>query len=125
AEDIKGGYESMIDKELAKVVLRRLLARDLPPDIDLSAPPPAGLFAGENSRASLTQQIANKNSFSTLDLARSLSFARGHNVVVGTAEDVANVMEDWFTSGCADGFNIMPASFMNGLNDFNDRVIPE
>lgn len=125
ANDIKAGYESLIDGELAKVVLQRILNRDLPPHIDLSAPPPVGFFTGENSRTGIMQQMADKNGLTTLDLARSVSFARGHNVVAGTAEDVADVMEDWFTSGCADGFNIMPASFMNGLNAFNYLVIPE
>lgn len=125
AQDIRGGYESAINEQLAMVVLRRNFGDSVPADIDLSAPPPSILFTDNFSRMGILQEMARKENFTAFDLARSVSFARGHNVVTGTANDVADMMEDWVTSGCADGFNIMPASFMNGMNAFDQLVIPE
>jgi alkanesulfonate monooxygenase len=50
---------------------------------------------------------------------------RSHKVVIGTAGDIADHMEDWFSSGACDGFNIMPATLPEGLDDFVMHVTPE
>ena len=34
-------------------------------------------------------------------------------------------MEEWFTTGGCDGFNILPAHYPVGLNEFVDLVVPE
>ncbi len=34
---------------------------------------------------------------------------RSHRVLCGTPETVADTLEQWFTEGAADGFNILPA----------------
>jgi len=44
--------------------------------------------------------------------------------VVGTAEQVARHMIDWVEAGAGDGFNIMPAYFPGGLEDFVREVVP-
>ena len=56
-------------------------------------------------------------------LAR-LAGARGHFTFAGTPEQVANLIEDWFTDGAADGFNIMPPILPSMLDVFIDEVIP-
>jgi N-acetyl-S-(2-succino)cysteine monooxygenase len=38
---------------------------------------------------------------------------------------VADALEEWFTTGAADGFNIMPPYLAAGLEDFVDLVVPE
>jgi FMN-dependent oxidoreductase (nitrilotriacetate monooxygenase family) len=47
-----------------------------------------------------------------------------HPVIVGTAEDVADFMEEWFTKGACDGFAIQPDVSFDGIRDFVDQVIP-
>ena len=37
-----------------------------------------------------------------------LGGGRGHRVVVGTPEQIADAIEEWFDNGAADGFNLMP-----------------
>jgi hypothetical protein len=37
---------------------------------------------------------------------------------------VADVLESWFRSGAADGFNVMPPFFPGQFDDFVDRVVP-
>ena len=50
--------------------------------------------------------------------------ARGHRVVVGTPEYVADEMQTWFESGAADGFNVMPPWLTGGFEVFADEVLP-
>jgi FMN-dependent oxidoreductase (nitrilotriacetate monooxygenase family) len=48
----------------------------------------------------------------------------GHRLVVGTPEQIADTLEEWFLSGAADGFNIMPDMFPSGAEIFVDEVVP-
>ena len=48
----------------------------------------------------------------------------GHRVIVGSPEDVADTIERWFLAGAADGFNLMPDVFPDGLEVFVDEVVP-
>ena len=49
---------------------------------------------------------------------------RGHRVLCGTADEIADSMEEWVAGGAADGFNIMSLTYPEELNDFVDQVIP-
>src|ERR1700719_3427758 len=53
-----------------------------------------------------------------------LAGARGHLTFAGTPEQVADLIEDWFTDGAADGFNIMPPLLPSMLDVFSAEVIP-
>lgn len=53
-----------------------------------------------------------------------LAGARGHFVMAGTPEQVADVMEDWIDSGAADGFNLMPPILPLMLDAFIEEVVP-
>ncbi|MGD7034213.1 LLM class flavin-dependent oxidoreductase [Methylotuvimicrobium buryatense] len=48
-----------------------------------------------------------------------------HRVVIGTATQVADQLEDWFIGEAADGFAIIPPYFPGGFDDFVDLVVPE
>jgi alkanesulfonate monooxygenase SsuD/methylene tetrahydromethanopterin reductase-like flavin-dependent oxidoreductase (luciferase family) len=50
--------------------------------------------------------------------------ARGHWVLCGSAERVADTLEQWFRAGAADGFNVMPPYFPGGFDAFVDGVVP-
>ena len=47
-----------------------------------------------------------------------------HPVIVGTAEEVADFMEEWFLNSACDGFAIQPDVSFDGIKDFVDQVIP-
>src|SRR5699024_7446006 len=53
-----------------------------------------------------------------------LAAGGGHCAMVGTPEQVADMIENWFVSGAADGFNLMPPMLPDALEEFIDRVIP-
>ena len=57
-------------------------------------------------------------------LLTTLAGARGHLTIAGTPEQVADLIEDWFSSGAADGFNLMPPFLPSMLDVFNAEVIP-
>lgn len=50
--------------------------------------------------------------------------SRGHLLIVGDPEEIADQIEAWFTGGAADGFNICPPYMPGGLDLFIDLVIP-
>jgi alkanesulfonate monooxygenase len=54
-----------------------------------------------------------------------LAGARGHYVTAGSPEQIADLIEDWFRDGAADGFNVMPPVLPTGLEDFVELVVPE
>lgn len=47
-----------------------------------------------------------------------------HRLVVGSPERIADAIEEWFTAGAVDGFNLMPDVFPSGLELFVDHVVP-
>jgi alkanesulfonate monooxygenase SsuD/methylene tetrahydromethanopterin reductase-like flavin-dependent oxidoreductase (luciferase family) len=51
--------------------------------------------------------------------------SRGHVQVIGSAREVADVIEQWFTEGAADGFNVVPPLLPSGFDDFVELVVPE
>jgi FMN-dependent oxidoreductase (nitrilotriacetate monooxygenase family) len=44
---------------------------------------------------------------------------------IGTAVDIADVMQEWFEAAACDGFNITPATLPDGGEDFVKMVVPE
>lgn len=57
-------------------------------------------------------------------LLGTLAGARGHYLAVGTPERIADLIEDWFRDGAADGFNLMPPVLPAMLDRFVDEVVP-
>ena len=70
-------------------------------------------------------ELARRERFTVRQLYEYLAGARGHWVVVGTPEQIADQMQLWFENEAADGFNVMPPVLPESLDDFVDLVIPE
>jgi alkanesulfonate monooxygenase SsuD/methylene tetrahydromethanopterin reductase-like flavin-dependent oxidoreductase (luciferase family) len=60
-----------------------------------------------------------------LELLRHLSGGRGHPEIVGDANDVADMIEQWVDEEAADGILIMPPLLPGSLDAFVDFVVPE
>jgi len=67
---------------------------------------------------------ARREGMTLRDLYDLTAAARGHWVLCGTPETVADTLEQWFTEGAADGFNILPAYFPDAFTEFVDQVVP-
>ncbi|MFB2836997.1 LLM class flavin-dependent oxidoreductase [Floridanema evergladense] len=77
------------------------------------------------SRQQLLVELAQRENLTIRQLYEAIAGARGHWQVVGTPEQIADKMEEWFRNGAADGFNVMPPYLPGGLTEFVDHVIPE
>lgn len=97
-------------------------------DHSLDAPlpplPPIEQIQGNKSRYQLVKELAANESLSVRELIAKLGGGRGHRTFAGTPEQVADNLEEWFTAGAADGFNVMPPYLPGGLDDFVDHVVP-
>ncbi len=78
-----------------------------------------------SSRVELFVEIAKRENLSIRDLYRRIAGARGHYEIIGSYNEVADMMELWFKEKACDGFNIMPPVFPESLSDFIELVIPE
>jgi N-acetyl-S-(2-succino)cysteine monooxygenase len=75
-------------------------------------------------RQKLLVDLARREGYSIRQVARYFAAAGGHRVVVGTAEEVADLIETWFRAGAADGFNVMFPYFPGPVVDFVEQVVP-
>ncbi|MET9500767.1 LLM class flavin-dependent oxidoreductase [Streptomyces sp. NPDC006259] len=95
------------------------LDAELPADL-----PSEDAVEGAKSRYTLVVELARRERLTVRQLIGRLGGGRGHLTFAGTPEQVADAIETWFTSGAADGFNIMPALLPSGLDAFVDHVVP-
>lgn len=86
---------------------------------DLPLPDTSHGFA----RAMLSK--ARREGMTWRDLHNLTGAARGHWVIAGTPTDIADTLQEWFETGAADGFNILPAWFPGAFDQFVDEVVPE
>lgn len=79
---------------------------------------------GKNSFQSTTERIKRVAKEGNLTLRQvALQEATPRPPFIGTAEKVADRVQEWFEEGGADGF-IVSSSLPNGLNEFVDQVVP-
>ncbi|ELS34291.1 FMN-dependent oxidoreductase, nitrilotriacetate monooxygenase family [Pseudanabaena biceps PCC 7429] len=76
------------------------------------------------SRQDLLIRLARRENLTIRQLYQWIAGARGHYQLVGTPEQIADHLEEWFVNDAADGFNIMPPYLPSGLEEFVDLVIP-
>ncbi|PZO81933.1 MAG: nitrilotriacetate monooxygenase [Mesorhizobium amorphae] len=118
--------QSLIPDEVGVALLASYLSTDALKGLPLDGPlPDLGANEAMQSRQALVVEQARRDGLSIRDVARHFAGARGHWRVVGTAEDVADHLEEWFTGEAADGFNVLPAFFPGELDSFTELVIPE
>lgn len=68
--------------------------------------------------------LARRENLTIRELILRFSTVQGHRIVIGTASDIADQIEDWFLSYAADGFNMKPALVPDDLETFIDEVVP-
>lgn len=77
------------------------------------------------SRLKAVGGVARREQPSIRQLYERYAGSRGSYSVIGTAEYIADQMEDWLTSEAADGFIIQASYLPGGFEDFANLVIPE
>lgn len=98
-------------------------------ELDLDKPLPENVrpveeHKGGRARYELTLNLARSENLTVRELLTKLGSGRGHQVMAGTPERIADTITEWFETGASDGFNVMPATLPDGLRDFVDHVVP-
>jgi alkanesulfonate monooxygenase SsuD/methylene tetrahydromethanopterin reductase-like flavin-dependent oxidoreductase (luciferase family) len=86
--------------------------------------PDPGSVEAARSRTEVILGLVRREKPTLRQLLASLAGARGHFTAAGTPEQIADLIEDWFTNAAADGFNIMPPVLPWMLEVFSAEVIP-
>jgi alkanesulfonate monooxygenase SsuD/methylene tetrahydromethanopterin reductase-like flavin-dependent oxidoreductase (luciferase family) len=87
--------------------------------------PPPPYSEGSRTFAHVLYETARREKMTLRDLYNLTAAARGHWVVCGTPQRIADTLEEWFVEHAADGFNILPPYFPGAFADFVDLVVPE
>lgn len=129
-EEAQANYkelQDLIDPEMGLELLSSYLGDTDLSSYDLNTPfEDVEVDKGNNiqSRVDLIKETAKKNNSTLEDVMKHVAGARGHHIIVGTPEDVADRMEEWFKRGAADGFNIMPPLNPTQFELFVNKVVP-
>ena len=116
--------QALVEPDIGLFLLSHLLGHDVSsfdPDLPLPDLPDN---SGAKGRREVIMGIARRENLTLRQLYLKIAVARGHNLVIGTPEQVADVMETWFKESACDGFNLLPPTFPTGLDDFVDGVVP-
>jgi FMN-dependent oxidoreductase (nitrilotriacetate monooxygenase family) len=127
-EDAQGKFaqlQDLIHPEVGVALLSKYLAWDLT-GYDVDGPVPVvPQDRGAPTRSALLSDTARAEGLTIRQLYQRIAGGRGHYEVVGSAKDVVDLMEEWFSTGAADGFNVLPPFFPNSLDDCVELVVPE
>ena len=86
--------------------------------------PDPGAVEAARSRTEVILNLVRRERPTLRQLLGSLAGARGHFTAAGTPEQIADLIEDWFAGGAADGFNIMPPVLPTMFDVFSEQVVP-
>jgi alkanesulfonate monooxygenase len=92
-------------------------------DLDAPLPEIPQTNQGQSGREALVS-LARRENLTVRQLARMVG-GYGGLQMVGTAEEIADTMQEWLETGASDGFNVMFHTVPAGLDDFVDLVVPE
>jgi FMN-dependent oxidoreductase (nitrilotriacetate monooxygenase family) len=135
AERILAELGDLVQPDIALATLSGLLLGADLTGLDLDRPVPPDLLIDPAEAATHPSPLASRypglyrivvDEKPTLrTLLRTHGTSSGHQVLVGTAQTVAERMEEWFRSGACDGFTLTPSYMPEGLDRICDDLIPE
>jgi len=124
AEERVAAMQQMIDPAVGLFLLSNLMGHDLS-GLDPDGPlPEMPATSGAQGRQAVLAAQARREGLSIRQLYQRAIAARGHWQPVGTAESVADEMQERFEAGAADGYNLM-TQMPGDLAQFGRTLIPE
>ncbi|TWT08075.1 LLM class flavin-dependent oxidoreductase [Planococcus sp. CPCC 101016] len=124
--------KSALDEKLpVETALKRLsffLQQDCSKwEIEKKVPPlpSAEEFTGPVGRYETILEIIHDTQPTVKELLGYLNAGGGHFTLIGTPEEIVDQMEVWLEAGVADGFNLMPPTLPDSLEDFVELIVPE
>lgn len=125
AFEVRERLDAALDDDQARRRLSALLGWDtsaLASDAPVDGTP--AFTDGHRSRARQLHERAVREGLTVGELARVAEATRGHLLVVGSPQDVADELVEWFRTEAADGFVVGPAVMPAGLRRFARDVVP-
>ncbi|EIK96248.1 nitrilotriacetate monooxygenase component A [Pseudomonas sp. M47T1] len=124
ARDIRARLDSLVHYQSAIASLSIALGTDASRfDPDGYLPPIPQTNDSQSSRERVLA-IADREQLTVRQLALRLGGYAGL-AFVGTAQTIADQMQEWLEREGSDGFNVMFAWLPGGVDDFVDKVVPE
>ena len=125
AEDKYERLQSLIQPELGIKHLSAYFGKDLSA-YPLDGPVPEPVWANaEHGRLKVIVDLAQRENLTIRQLYKRVIGQRAHRTVCGTPAEIADTLAHWFEAGAADGFNLLPLTIPQGLDDIVDLLIPE
>ncbi len=125
AQDKRALLDSLASADSGMAALSIALGHDAS-TYELDAPLPKYMPESNASKSGRERVItmAARENLTVRQLVGRLAGYGGLGMV-GTPKMIADQMEEWFTTGGSDGFNVMFPYLPGGLDDFVDTVVPE
>ncbi|MFT3864143.1 MAG: LLM class flavin-dependent oxidoreductase [Solirubrobacterales bacterium] len=105
-------------------VLAGVDLRDVPLDEPIRSLPSVDEIESNKSRFMIVKESALRERLTPREVAKRFVSGGGHPGVVGTPEQVADVLVEWFEGRGADGFNLMGSVLPLDLELFVEHVVP-
>lgn len=113
-----------VDETTAKRFLQPFIPGTELADLDFDAPPPDGESLRKEAAAAGMVLEKDGRHFTIRELCTSFGNHWRQFELIGTPEQVAGTMADWFGQGVVDGFNLMTLRMPDGYADIADTVVP-
>jgi FMN-dependent oxidoreductase (nitrilotriacetate monooxygenase family) len=97
--------------------------RDLDQPFPLHLLGPDEEFKGSIGFRRSIVSLAVKENMTVRELVAN--YGGGHQQIVGTPEQVANMMQEWLRAGAADGFTLMVDMLPSGVHQVTEMLVPE
>lgn len=125
AREKKQRLDGLVHSDSGIATLSVLLGTDASKmDLDGPLPDIPESNASQSGRQKLVD-MAREDNLTVRQLAQYVGGSFSSLEIVGTADTIADVMEEWLVSGGCDGFNVMFPYLPGGLDDFVEQVVPE
>jgi alkanesulfonate monooxygenase len=96
-------------------------------DYPIDGPPPplpADTNSVKSGRAAWEARL-KRQKMTIKEIYQDIAMSAQHKLIVGTPTSIADELEEWFTAGACDGFNIMVPHMPAPLYQFLEEVVPE
>jgi len=123
AEEKLARLDELVDPQTGMEALRVLIGADLS-GVPLDGPVPdvPQTTTGSTTAQAYYLDLARRDGLTVRQL---MQLAARHGTVAGDAGTVADLIQDWFEAGAADGINVTFGDTVGSLQVFVDEVVPE
>ena len=126
ADAVYDKLNELIPVEVGVATLSKIVSFDLSKyDPDGPLPEITGEVKGVTIFREKVLKLAKAENLTIRETYQRVLPARGHVLMKGDAESVADTMQDWHESKACDGFNLVASHLPGGLEAIVDLLIPE